>query len=151
MGGKARSREEGQALAARHLDDGSALAKLREMVAAQGGDVGALDAGRLSRTYHEETILCPRDGYVVGFDCEALGQVAMDLGAGRARVGARVRHGVGIKLHVKRGARVEMCDSLMTLCSDNVDGMDALLRRALSAVKIGVEAPEEVPLVWERL
>jgi hypothetical protein len=29
--------------------------------------------------------------------------------------------------------------------------MDALLRRALSAVKLGVSAPAEVPLVWERL
>ncbi len=46
LGGKARSAEQGQRIAEDKLMDGSALGIFREMVAAQGGDVKAIDAGK---------------------------------------------------------------------------------------------------------
>jgi len=45
LGGKARSPEEGKRIAGEKLTDGTALRIFREMVAAQGGDLKAIDAG----------------------------------------------------------------------------------------------------------
>ncbi len=108
LGGRTRDR----AVALRRIDraiaDGSGLAKFRELVAAQGGDVRMVDdPGRLPRAPQVETLLADRTAYVRAIAADEVGLASVRLGAGRQTKGEPIDHRTGIVLHAKVGARVE--------------------------------------------
>ena len=108
LGGKARER----AAALRRIDgaiaDRSGLAKLRQLVVAQGGDARMVDdPRRLPRAPHVETLLAARTAYVRRIAADEIGLAAVRLGAGRERKGGSIDHRIGIVLHAKVGTRVE--------------------------------------------
>ena len=68
------------------LRAGAGLEKLREMIAAQGGDARVCDdTGLLPRARYILPVPAMRDGYVCSMDTTGIGYVAQGLGAGRAR------------------------------------------------------------------
>ena len=108
LGGKARDRAAALARIDRAIADGSGLAKLRELVAAQGGDVRMVDdPARLPHAPHVETLRAPRAGYVRAVAADAVGQASVRLGAGRQKKGEPIDHRTGVILAAKIGARVE--------------------------------------------
>ena len=108
LGGKGRDRAAALRRIDRALEDGSGLAKLRELVAAQGGDVRMVDdPGRLPRAPHVETLRAARTGYVRRIAADEIGVASVRLGAGREKKGQPIDHRTGIVLHAKVGDRVE--------------------------------------------
>src|SRR5438094_1914271 len=104
----ARDTRAGLAKIDRAPDDGSGLAKLRELVAAQGGDVGMVDdPSRLPRAPRVETLRAARTGYVATIAADGVGIASVRLGAGREKKGDPIDHRTGIVLHAKVGDRVE--------------------------------------------
>ena len=95
------------------LDDGSAYAKWREMVSAQGGDPDAPLKGLDECT--TEVITAPRAGVVTACDAYGIGRAAFVLGAGRLRAVDPVHHGVGLMVHAHRGDVVDAGQPLATL------------------------------------
>jgi len=92
----------------RALADGSGLAKFRELVAAQGGDVSQVDdPAKLPRTPKVETLRAPRTGYVSAIAADQVGIASVRLGAGREKKGEPIDHRTGIVLHAKVGDRIE--------------------------------------------
>jgi pyrimidine-nucleoside phosphorylase len=92
----------------RALADGSGLAKLRELVAAQGGDVGMVDdPARLPRAPRVETLRARRTAYVSAIAADRVGIASVRLGAGREKKGDPIDHRTGVVLHAKVGDRVE--------------------------------------------
>ena len=90
------------------ISDGSGLMKLRELVAAQGGDERMVDdPARLPKAPRVETLKAPRTAYVSGIAAERVGVASVHLGAGREKKGDPVDHRTGIVLHAKVGDRVE--------------------------------------------
>ena len=89
----------------RALSSGAAFEKLREFVAAQGGDAGALENLSISGDVRE--VASPRSGHVAGFGALGVGRAALALGAGREKKGDRVDPGVGVEVLVKTGDGVE--------------------------------------------
>lgn len=88
--------------------DGSGLAKLRELVAAQGGDARMVDEpARLPKAPRIETLKATRTAYVAGIAADRVGIASVHLGAGREKKGDPVDHRTGIVLHAKVGDRVE--------------------------------------------
>ncbi len=105
---KARDRKAAAARVARALEDGSALAKLRELVRAQGGDAAAVDdPTSLPRARHVETLRAPRTAWVSDLAADGIGLASVRLGAGRAKKGDPIDLTTGIVLHAKVGTRVE--------------------------------------------
>lgn len=104
LGGVADSLEEARAKCYRSIHDGSALERLRRVVQTQGGDPGVLDD--LTRL-PVPSVLCevpsPRKGYVTAIRARTIGQAAMRLGAGRARIEDQIDHAVGVLLNKKCG------------------------------------------------
>lgn len=95
------------------LQDGSAWQRWRAMVEGQGGD---LDAPRRGQTdLRREELHAERDGVVRRCDAGAVGRAAFALGAGRARAGAPVHHGVGVVLARKTGEPVRRGEPLAVL------------------------------------
>src|SRR5205807_6039595 len=87
---------------------GSGLAKFRELVAAQGGDVRMIDdPARLPSAAHVETLRAARTAYVRRIAADDIGLASVRLGAGREKKGQDIDHRTGIVLHAKVGSRVE--------------------------------------------
>jgi pyrimidine-nucleoside phosphorylase len=150
LGGRAGSAEEGRSVAEEKLEDGSALRIFREMVAAQGGDLQAIDAGmqfhqpRLRREFRAS-----RSGYFVAADCTKVGWAVQRLGAGREKAGEPVEAHAGLEMHVKLGRRVEAGQVLATLFAQEEARFaepEHLLTEALTIGEAPVAAP---PLVRE--
>ena len=107
-GGRARDRKGALARIDRALEDGSGLAKLRELVAAQGGDVGMVDdPSRLPRAPRVETLRAARTAYVARIAADEIGIASVRLGAGREKKGDPIDHRTGIVLRAKVGDQVE--------------------------------------------
>jgi pyrimidine-nucleoside phosphorylase len=108
LGGKVRDRVSATRRLDRAIADRSGLAKLRELVVAQGGDGRMVDdPGRLPRAPHVETLRATRTAYVKRIAADEVGEASVRLGAGREKKGDPIDHRTGIVLHAKVGARIE--------------------------------------------
>jgi len=115
MGGAAKSLPEAQALVKASIQDGSALEALRRFVALNGGDAKALDDfTRLPQAGQVVEVRADRGGYITAIDGRALGLLAMDLGAGRKDRNDILDLGVGLRVHVRVGQRIEKGDVVFT-------------------------------------
>lgn len=133
------------------LADGSALAKFRAMVAAQGGDLDRF-AVLLQQPTFKFCIQAMRSGFVEAIDAEKVARVAFQLGAGRAKAGDKIDPRAGVTLAVKRGDRVAVGAPLATLETSHEP--EALERCAADLLKAFTIASAEVPecnLVLERI
>jgi len=150
LGGQARSAEEGRGIAEEKIEDGSALAVFREMVAAQGGDVRAIDAGmEFHRPRFRREFRAMRGGYFVAADCTKVGWAVQRLGAGRERAGQPVEAHAGLEMHVKLGAKVEAGQMLATLFAQGETRFAEPERLLAEALTIGDVPRAAPPLVKE--
>jgi pyrimidine-nucleoside phosphorylase/thymidine phosphorylase len=135
------------------IADGRGLAKLEEIVRAQGGDPAAIrDPARLPRAPRNWELRAPAAGWLSGVDAEAVGLAAVALGAGRARVEDRVDPAVGLVVHRRLGDRVERGEPLCTVHEgDRSEPREAVGARLLAAFRIGDAPVAPPPLVLERL
>jgi pyrimidine-nucleoside phosphorylase len=108
LGRKARDTKSALARIDRALADGTGLAKFRELVAAQGGDVSQVDdPSTLPRAPKVETLRAQRTAYISAIAADQIGIASVRLGAGREKKGDSVDLRTGIVLHAKVGDRVE--------------------------------------------
>ncbi len=104
---RARTRAAGRAMLQRAISDGSGLAKLRELVAAQGGDATMVDdPSRLPRARSVRRLIAERTAHVARIDAALVGLASVRLGAGREKKGDPIDHATGIVLSAKPGDRV---------------------------------------------
>jgi pyrimidine-nucleoside phosphorylase len=95
---------------------GAALDKMREIIAAQGGDPSSVDDyGLLPQARMEKTVVAGRAGFVQAIDTEQVGRASMLVGAGRLRLDTRIDLSVGLRVEAKIGDRVETGSPLATL------------------------------------
>ena len=146
--GAAPSVEAGIAMLEAKIEDGGGLAKLDEMIAAQGGDARVVyDTGLLPKAKSRIDVTAEAAGYVTGMCTSDIGNAAKLLGAGREHKTDVLDLSVGIVMKVRVGDRVKPGDVLCTLHageqSDRV-GAYNLMRRS---IRIGAEKPEPRPLI----
>jgi pyrimidine-nucleoside phosphorylase len=133
------------------LGDGRALATLRAMVAAQGGDPRVIDdPARLPQATMVTTVDADRDGVIAAIDAEAIGRAAVLLGAGRDRAGDPVDHAAGIRLRARPGDRITPGVPLFDLHHNAAARLDDALALAAGAVTLG-DAPPAPPLIRGRV
>jgi pyrimidine-nucleoside phosphorylase len=83
---------------------GAAVAKLAEVIAAQGGDPQQIEQPELLPKAPVRTmLLAPRNGYIAGIEAEQVGLASMRLGAGRFKKGEHIDHRTGFILQAKLG------------------------------------------------
>ncbi len=138
--GLARTREEGIGQIQQHIDAGSGLEKLREMVTAQGGDLDA------ARPVAPATIIeATQSGFVAAIDVEALGYAIIRLGGGRRVMTDAIDHSVGIETLVSIGDRIERGQPLVRVFARHEDG--ALARETLTSCFQIQDEPAAKPLL----
>ncbi|NEN82156.1 pyrimidine-nucleoside phosphorylase [Paenibacillus elgii] len=151
LGGKADGEAEAKELVTRLLDNGEALAKLKQFIAAQGGDAYvAEDPARLPQAAHRVDVPAPEEGYVAAIDAEALGITAMLLGAGRATKEDKIDLAVGIKLFKRVGDPVKKGEPLAELYINREDSAETaeMMQRTAAAFKIASAPAEKLKLIY---
>ncbi len=152
LGGAAGSLAAGREKLERVVADGSALAKLREIVAAQGGEVGVVDEPkRLPQARLQVALAAPRSGVVTDVDAMGVALAALRLGAGRARAEDRIDPAVGVGDLVKIGERVEAGGRLATIHANDEAALAEARTMLAAAIAIGDTAPVPVPLIAETI
>ncbi len=108
LAGAAATQDEARALIEAARADGRGLAKLRQLVVAQGGDGRQVDdPARLPQARYVEPIEATGSGYVAAMDTGDLGWVCVRCGGGRLVKSDKIDPAVGFLLTAKIGDRIE--------------------------------------------
>jgi thymidine phosphorylase len=100
----------------RALSSGAGAERFERMIALHGGDARVVaEPSRLPHARHHASVLSPRSGYVSSIDALALGELSVQLGAGRTRADQAVDPRVGIELSTRIGSWVERGEPLARL------------------------------------
>ncbi|MCP1307177.1 pyrimidine-nucleoside phosphorylase [Paenibacillus tyrfis] len=151
LGGKADSEAEAKEFVTRLLENGEALAKLKQFIAAQGGDARvAEDPSRLPQAARRVDVPAPEEGFVAAIDAEALGITAMLLGAGRATKEDKIDLAVGIKLFKRVGDPVKKGEPLAELYINREDSAETaeMMQRTAAAFTIASAPAEKLKLIY---
>ncbi len=135
------------------VNDGSALAKFGEIVAAQGGDAKLIEdpAGVLPQAQQQVPLLAARSGIVQDVDALEVALAALKLGAGRARAEDAVDPAVGITDLVKVGETVEQGQPLAVIHANGDEAWAAAEVQLRDSIKIGDTAMATPALIAERI
>ena len=124
-----------------NLKNGSAYQKFLEFIKAQQGDINALPES----TYHYE-VKSTKKGYINDINALTLGELSMQLGAGRMNLTEKLDYGAGITLKKEVGDMVEVGDTIMILHTNKVLDNDFLKTSAFVITRV---KPKPLPLIYE--
>jgi pyrimidine-nucleoside phosphorylase len=123
------------------VSSGAALAKFREMVAAQGGDVRVVDdPSRLPQAKLRRDLPSPRAGFVTDVDALGVALAALHLGAGRSRAEDSIDHAVGVGGLAKAGDPVKVGGALCTIYANSERSAKEAAEILAKAIVVG-DAP----------
>ncbi len=146
LGGKAETPEAGKQMMKQAIDSGAGLAKLKQMIAAQGGDPSVCDdVTRLPQAKVVREVKCGAGGWITKMDTMALGLAAQAMGAGRMKADDELDYSVGFVLNVRIGDRVEADTPLCVLHARSEADADRAETAVRVAVTIGLEKCGRVP------
>lgn len=151
LGGKASSEEEAKAMLAGQIKSGQALEKLKQMVAAQGGNTEQIDRPELlPEAELKVDVKATAGGYVESIQAEEIGLAAMMLGAGRETKESVIDLAAGVELRKKIGDPVEAGETLAVLHLNRSleTGLAEAQRRILNAYGISSTKVPRRPLVF---
>ena len=113
------TREEAYAKLEENIHNGKALEKLREVITAQGGDPRVVDDySLLPQAKYITELKAETSGYVKDLPAQPIGELSMQLGAGRATKEESIDYAVGIVLNKKIGDYVEKGETLAYIHHD---------------------------------
>jgi pyrimidine-nucleoside phosphorylase len=135
--------EEARSMAENALESGAALAKAREWISSQ---VGELYAPLAKAKYTREIISC-ESGYISHMNAEEIGRAALELGAGRKTKEDKIDFGAGIVLRKKTGERVLEGDVIAVMHAEREERLDAAEVIFRTALEFSQEKPEEKKLI----
>ncbi|MBU8907866.1 pyrimidine-nucleoside phosphorylase [Desertibacillus haloalkaliphilus] len=141
--------DEAYAALEKNLENGKAFTAFRNMVEAQGGDVGMIDdLTKLPKASHHIEVKAHQDGYVAAIDAETIGVAAMHLGAGRATKEDKIDHSVGLSLKKKVGDAVRAGEPLVVIHSNDEDP-EVSINKVYEAYEISDEKPDTLELIYK--
>jgi pyrimidine-nucleoside phosphorylase len=129
------------------LSSGSALAKAREWIEAQGGDIDA--PFPKAKTVRE--IRAKKDGYISHMDAETVGRAACELGAGRKTKEDKIDFAAGIVLRKKTGDFVRVGETLAVMHASGEEKIAVAEKIFRAALEFSAEKPEGKKLIIDIL
>lgn len=150
VGGKAGSEAEGEQIIDDLVASGKGLAKFKEFVKAQGGSVSWIGKRPLTKAPQMFTAICTDEGYIMEIHGRALGEIAMAMGAGRARKEDPIDPMVGIRLFKELGDFVKAGEPLFTLYGKADADMASIAQEIASHIIVQAQQPEYIePVISE--
>jgi len=152
LAGLADGRERAIELCQDAVRSGKALMALKNMVAAQGGDLSCLDnTDKLPLSPARLDVTMPEEGYIACLKAEDCGLAAMELGAGRERKEDSIDYGAGVVLLKNRGDYADKGEPIARLYAQTGAQCQRARERLLGAITVSKEAPKIGPLVIEEI
>ncbi|QGU95918.1 pyrimidine-nucleoside phosphorylase [Clostridium bovifaecis] len=144
LGEKAKSADEAREILKDVIKSGKGLAKLRELVEAQGGNAASVDnPSLLPGATIIEPVAAAQDGYVKAIKADDIGIAALVLGAGRETKESEIDLGVGVVLHKKIGDAVKKGEAIATIYANDEakrKSSEEILLKAYTIVNEKIEA-----------
>lgn len=148
VGQKAADEAQGRAMIGELIASGKGLAKFKECIKAQGGSTSWIGKRPFTKAEQVFTAVSTDGGYITRIDGRALGEIAMEMGAGRARKEDAIEPMVGIRLFKELYDPVRPGEALFTLYGKKGDDMMALAQRAADHIIVTDEqAAVQEPVV----
>jgi pyrimidine-nucleoside phosphorylase len=149
-GQRAKTLEEGRAMAEKAVADGSALETLRVLVQAQGGDVSYVDdVSKFERAKYVEVVNAPRSGFISQVHARSVGEASVALGAGRAKKTDTIDHAVGFIILKKVGDKVQEGEPLFEIHTNDTVKLEEARKAVLSAHQFSDDFVPPLPLFYE--
>ena len=149
-GQRAKTLEEGRAMAEKAVANGSALETLRVLVQAQGGDVSYVDdSTKFERAKYVEVVNAPRSGFISQVHARSVGEASVALGAGRAKKTDSIDHAVGFIIHKKVGDKVQEGEPLFEIHANDTVKLEEARKAVLSAHQFSDDFVPPLPLFYE--
>lgn len=134
------------------ISDGSALQKLKDMAAAQGGDISVLeDTNRFEKAAFTQEVKAPKSGYITSMQTEEIGIASVVLGAGRENKEDTIDFSAGIRLLKKYGEPVSAGETIAYLYSNKKESFPDAENKIINAIEIGDVSPSPLPLIHARI
>lgn len=150
VGGKAGSEGEGEQIIDDLVASGKGLAKFKEFVKAQGGSASWIGKRPLTKAPQMFTAVCTDEGYITEIHGRALGEIAMAMGAGRARKEDPIDPMVGIRLFKELGDFVKAGEPLFTLYGKADADMARIAQEIASHIIVQSRRPDHIePVISE--
>lgn len=131
------------------ISDGTALAKLTEMVKAQGGNGDYIvNTDNFKKAGYTYSVLSENAGYIQSVNAEAYGLASLNLGAGRSKIEDKIDYTAGIVLKKKTGDFVQKGEEIATLYANDKKLFERSKEIILNATKTGEEKPQSRPLIF---
>ncbi len=152
LGGKAKTIEEGEAIAEEIISSGKAFEKFKEMVKRQGGDIAYVnDWKNLKRAKFREDVKAKTSGYISRMDALKIGLASVELGCGRKKVTDGIDYLAGIELFKKCGDEIKEGETVMTLFAEDEGKIKSAKAFAEESIEISNSKPKERKLIIEIL
>lgn len=147
---KAKTLEEARVMLIEVIESGKALNKLKEFVAAQGGDTSCIDdTEKLPKAKYVIPVAVDKEGYVSKINAQNIGLIAMELGAGRATKESTIDLAVGIVLNKKRGDKVQKGDVIAYVHTNDEQKGKKASEDILNNYVIEPRYENNIPLVYD--
>jgi pyrimidine-nucleoside phosphorylase len=135
----------------RHLTDGTALEKLKEIVKAQGGDTSYIDdPSKLPEARHIRKLPAPKRGYVHTINAAMIAKGVHLLGAGADKNG-HIDYAVGVSEIKKVGTQMKQGEPLMMIHYNDEAKLEQALEYLKGAYRLAPKRPVPPPLIVERV
>ncbi len=136
----------------RHLTDGSALEKFKELIRAQGGDPSFVDhPEKFPQAKHVRKLPAPKRGYVHTINAAMIAHGVHILGAGKTNSHDKVDFAVGVSEIKKVGTQVKQGEPLMMIHYNDESKLEQALDHFKNAYRLAPKRPTPPPLVVERV
>jgi pyrimidine-nucleoside phosphorylase len=146
--GRAKTTGEGKQMLEEAIRSGAGLQKLKQMIAAQGGDPSVCDDWtKLPQAKVVKEVYWDEEGYVVKMDTTAIGLAAQAMGAGRMKKSDVLDYSVGMILHSRIGDHVEKGTPLATLYAKSEEDALEAEKKIKQVIKLDA-VPGKKPPLW---
>ena len=136
----------------RHLTDGTALEKFKELVKAQGGDTAYVDhPEKFPAAKHIRKLPAPKRGYVHTINAAMIARGVHLLGAGIEKHHDKIDYSVGVSEIKKVGTQVKQGEPLMMIHYNDESKLETALNYFKDAYRLAPKRPTPPPLVVERV
>lgn len=113
LAGKGENIEKNKQKMLEQIQTGKALAKFKELVQNQNGDISYIDNPNLfKKAKYILPVVSDKTGYIKKLDAKMVGEISVALGAGRIKKEDKIDEAVGIILKKKIGDKVKVGDIL---------------------------------------
>lgn len=147
-GGKAGAPEAGAVMAKEAIENGTALMKMKDFIAGQGGNPEIVDDYSIFETAsYSVQVKSDKAGYVEQLLANQVGLASQNSGAGRATKEDPIDMSAGILIEKKVGDRVEEGEILATIYGNDKTKVYNAADTLKEAYVMGTEKTEKEPLI----